>query len=301
MKELIIIICILLLLFAPCELVASGESPIRYFLYTNLNSVGRPQELVISDPGTIESCTLDPSIPTRIIIHGYRNKVQEEVVTLIRDAYLRKGNLNVIVVDWSDMAFGDYWTAARNAIKVGENTALLIQLLMALRHISLDDVTIVGFSLGAHSAGHAGRSLHPLKVDSIVALDPPHLLFDFDSAVNIKDAEYVQVIHTESAFLGFKENLGHSDFYPNFGSSQPGCWMMDIVCSHFKAFYYFAESIANPNAFIGERCLNYKELEEESCTNNGKVIRYRMGGEPLEKAAKGVFFVQIMGGRTARK
>lgn len=38
------------------------------------------------------------------------------------------------------------------------------------------------------------------------------------------DAEYVDVIHTDSGILGFPRSLGHADFYPNGGKAmQPGC------------------------------------------------------------------------------
>lgn len=37
------------------------------------------------------------------------------------------------------------------------------------------------------------------------------------------DANYVDAIHT-SMTLGFTSDIGHADFYPNWGSVQPGCF-----------------------------------------------------------------------------
>lgn len=33
---------------------------------------------------------------------------------------------------------------------------------------------------------------------------------------------YVEIMHTAGGSLGFGEPLGHADFFPNFGRSQPG-------------------------------------------------------------------------------
>ena len=37
------------------------------------------------------------------------------------------------------------------------------------------------------------------------------------------DARYVDVIHTDAGFYGTDRRGGHTDFYPNGGSHQPGC------------------------------------------------------------------------------
>jgi pancreatic triacylglycerol lipase len=36
------------------------------------------------------------------------------------------------------------------------------------------------------------------------------------------DGDYVEVIHTNGWTLGFGEPIGQADFFPNWGSSQPG-------------------------------------------------------------------------------
>lgn len=275
---------------------AYTDSTIRFLLYTRSNPT-EAQELMINDTVSLYNSHLNRLHPTRIVIYGYRNKLQDEIVTLIRDAYLKKGYFNVIVVDWFEMANSLYPMAVGAVPIVGHQTAKLISVLQNLKLIELYQLTIVGFSLGAHCAGYAGRALHPQKVDSIVALDPPYILFDLKTAVSRNDANYVQVLHTDTTFLGFKEDLGHVDFYPNFGKMQPGCWWMDVFCTHFRAFHYFAETIADPSAFMGQQCVDYKEIDQETCTNSGVVLCRRMGGEPLDKLAKGVFFVEVDGGK----
>ena len=37
------------------------------------------------------------------------------------------------------------------------------------------------------------------------------------------DADFVDVIHTNTEYFGFTAPIGHLDFYPNGGVQQPGC------------------------------------------------------------------------------
>lgn len=61
---------------------------------------------------------------------------------------------------------------------------------------------------------------------SIQALDPamPGFIFAGPGAgVTASDAPNVHVIHTNAGGLGLTRRAGTADFYPNGGSSQPGC------------------------------------------------------------------------------
>ena len=54
---------------------------------------------------------------------------------------------------------------------------------------------------------------------------------DTDQRLDTTDAEFVDVIHTNSGLiilgaLSFPYNIGHVDFYPNGGTSQPGCGLI---------------------------------------------------------------------------
>lgn len=61
-------------------------------------------------------------------------------------------------------------------------------------------------------------------------LDPAGPLFEFISVRNStesldrSDAMFVDIIHTASLDFGISLPVGHTDFYPNHGSTpQPGC------------------------------------------------------------------------------
>ena len=57
-------------------------------------------------------------------------------------------------------------------------------------------------------------------------MDPAAVLFtkvSSDYRLDASDASYVDVVHTSAGRLGTKLRAGHIDFYPNGGTSQPGC------------------------------------------------------------------------------
>lgn len=116
----------------------------------------------------------------------------------------------------------------------------LISVLFFLNDIKLEDVNIVGHSLGAQAAGFAGKTIQNLSyslVGRITALDPAAPLFD-DEALTANqrlgksDARVVVVIHTDGGILGGYSPTGTIDFFPNGGTAaQPGCLMHDIYGS----------------------------------------------------------------------
>ena len=81
----------------------------------------------------------------------------------MKNALLRREDCNVILVDWSRGGKFPYSQAAGNTQIVGAQTAEVIRFLVSSNSGSpnrlLDRFYIVGFSLGAHVAGYAGRYL----------------------------------------------------------------------------------------------------------------------------------------------
>lgn len=79
----------------------------------------------------------------------------------------------------------------------------------------------------AHIAGAAGKRTRTGTINSIIGLDPAGPLFTVNDVANrlaSGDAEYVEVIHTDTANLGIGDPIGDVDFYPNGGTGMPGCW-----------------------------------------------------------------------------
>lgn len=60
-------------------------------------------------------------------------------------------------------------------------------------------------------------------------MDPAGPCFDIEQTtdrLSNTDADFVDIIHTSST-LGLQSNIGHADFYPDEGKTQPGCQNVD--------------------------------------------------------------------------
>lgn len=105
--------------------------------------------------------------------------------------------------------------------------------------MQLDDLLIVGHSLGAHIAGIAGKQLPIGRIGVIIGLDPAGPLFPVSKVTKRladTDAQYVQVIHTDGGNLSIKHPIGHADFYPNGGKGQPGCAPGNAITSYLSEY-----------------------------------------------------------------
>lgn len=95
---------------------------------------------------------------------------------------------------------------------------------------TLDNMHIIGHSLGSHVAGHAGYEIKlktSKKIARITGLDPAGpLVAPFGLVRNLRssDARFVDITHTSAKMFGYSSTCGHVDFWPNFGTCQRGCF-----------------------------------------------------------------------------
>lgn len=205
-------------------------------------------------------------------------------------------DFNVIVVDWSAGAETINYISARNRVGVvGAVTSQLIQMISRqYPQAHPRDMVVVGHSLGAHVAGFAGKNqLGENRLGAIVALDAALPLFSIEQPaqrVNMNDAILVESIHTNGGLLGFDVPLGHSNFYPNGGTNQPGCGI-DVAgnCAHSRAVEFFAESITSPRGFWARECASHADAVAENCMPVG--VDRKMGGEPIDTLARGIYWL----------
>ena len=67
-------------------------------------------------------------------------------------------------------------------------------------------------------------------------------------------------------------SIGHADYFPNGGATQPGCETELLGCSHLKAYRYYQESITTPLAFLSKRCYNFDHYKESNFFNSKKIL-----------------------------
>lgn len=97
-------------------------------------------------------------MPIRILIHGWLPIKTIDMEQVLSQAWEKKGNFNIIWVDWSELAENIvYFNVARQVTPVGKQVASFVKMLMD--NIRTEDfeefpeLNLVGFGLGAHIAG----------------------------------------------------------------------------------------------------------------------------------------------------
>ncbi|XP_031833782.1 pancreatic triacylglycerol lipase-like [Nomia melanderi] len=261
-----------------------------FYLYTKATP-NNPEKLYLDDLKALKKSHFNSMKPTKFVTHGWVNSHDSKAIKMVRDAYIKSEDCNVIVIDWSTISIRPYLWASRRVVMVAQYTSRMIDFLQK-QGMNLSKVTIVGHSLGGHVAG---LSAHYAKgtVAYVVALDPalPNFVHAGRGArVSKGDALYVEVIHTNAGVLGYNTSIGDIDFYPNGGTSQVGC-VVDVggVCSHPRSFEYFAESINSKVKFWGLNCNSYNNFLKGACRSNARAI---MGGLKTSFNDKGTYFLK---------
>lgn len=181
--------------------------------------------------------SFDPSLETKILVHGWKSSSMSNTIQSIKNEYLKKGKHNVIAVNWRNQADNIYYLEpARYTVQVGRAVANLIDMLVDEKSADPKKIHLIGHSLGAHIMGYAGSySRH--RISRITGLDPARPAFEVgitgpEVHLDPTDAEFVDVIHSCAGVLGFQKPIGFVDFYPNGGGyPQPGCGetLVDIL------------------------------------------------------------------------
>lgn len=185
-----------------------------------------------------------------------------------------------------------YVWAAKNTESLG---SFLANFLVEMsKFMEMKNVHLVGHSLGAQINGAAGRYYNKISgkfLPRITGLDPAMPCFNEGeslSGLRKGDAEFVDVIHTNSGALGQRNPVGHADFYPNgMVLLQPGT--TNIGHSHMRAVEYYVESVlpGNENTFMATRCSSINSLNQGMCTETPTPM-----GLAASKGNKGIFFLK---------
>jgi pancreatic triacylglycerol lipase len=251
-----------------------------FLLYTRSNPTTE-QRININDPASVAASNFNPAHPTRFIIHGWQGSAQSDANLWMRAAYLARGDFNCISIDWGVGAGSiNYITARNNVDPAGELAAEFMEFMLT-QGADYNRMVVVGHSLGSHVGGFMGRHSGG-RINTIIATDPAGVLFSLDNPdgrLDETDAQYVESIITNGGTLGMMDPISDATFYPNGGSSQPGCGI-DITgaCAHARSNLFLEESIRSVTSpFLATRCANFAEITSGSCTNTGSA---RMGGEP---------------------
>lgn len=263
---------------------------VTFHLHTRQNR-HKSELLVTGDFHRLQKSPFNRSNPTRIIVHGFWNCHESDFCVKTRQMFLKRQNYNMITVDWQSGKYLHDYPIARERIKpASEDLAKFIDFLCKQGGLNLQDLYLIGHSLGAHMSGLAGKKITSGKVNTIVGLDPAKPCFNMGEPTERladTDAQYVVVIHTNGGKLGLFDPIGHTDFYPNGGITQPGCGLgwLGAACSHQRAWEFYAESIVSKVGFWSTLCNSLSDVSPTGCRS--PKAKLKMGGEPIVQRSRG--------------
>ncbi|CAK1590752.1 unnamed protein product [Parnassius mnemosyne] len=240
-----------------------------------------------------EARNFEPSHKLIMFVHGFTDDPTKNSFQNISEAFLMKGEVSVIALDGSSLI---RWLYLRSTTyvrfmgrKLGEVLARLVK-----KGTEPSKIHMIGHSLGSHISGFAGKTLARLtgrRLGRISALDPAGPCFSHvapELRLKNTDADFVDVIHTDSGVYGLRDPIGHVDYYPNGGSQQPNCLLQ--TCSHSRAWLYYAESVLENRAFPALKCKDWEAFKDGDCEDE---ISYM--GEGSTPETRGQFYLQTRG------
>ncbi|XP_034826443.1 pancreatic triacylglycerol lipase-like [Maniola hyperantus] len=183
-------------------------------------------------------------------------------------AFLASGHINLIALDASSVLNWIYPSSTSFVRFIGEKLGQVLAAIVQQGQ-NPSDIHIIGHSLGAHIAGFAGKTFRKQtgkNLGRISGLDPAGPCFNAvnpDARLKPTDAEFVDIMHTDATMYGINEPVGHVDYYPNGGSSQPGCLLLG--CSHNRSWMLYVESVLNPLAFPARKCKDWDAFKKGQC------------------------------------
>ncbi|XP_077987702.1 pancreatic triacylglycerol lipase-like [Glandiceps talaboti] len=258
----------------------------EFRLYTRFN---RDSHQVITATN-LSGSNFNKNKDSKFIIHGFLSDADTDWMDDMKDEFLTRADYNVFLVDWEDGAdkLFTYGKAADNSYEVGRQIYEFIQMLKTKTGYDERKVHLIGHSLGAHASGEAGRRIP--TIGRITGLDPAGRNFEdlgTDRRLDASDAQFVDIIHTDSDKYGFLNPIGDVDFYPNGGDDQPGCSPIGLkACDHGRAYVYFTESINVNCAYTSYPCAVGQE-----CSTCGSGQCNRMGFHAT-KIPGGTFYLE---------
>lgn len=223
----------------------------------------------------------DDHIPSTIVIYipGWWNTPDDESSQAMVNALLTRNPL-VLFIDTQNYFSQGYISSASS---VKPLSRLLYHFIERLHQNGIDPASlhIIGFSLGAHVAGLAGKILQKRlnqSIGKITALDPARPCFSRPTQrLQRGDANFVHVIHSSPGVVGLKAPLGHLDVYINgVDGTQPECKgkTLSAQCDHSLSWNLYISSVKNSSTLLGRHCDDWNSLVNRDCNGNEVPVGY---------------------------
>ncbi|XP_023366013.1 endothelial lipase [Otolemur garnettii] len=308
------------------DLRPSAKPSVRFSLRTTKDPEHEGCYFSLGHSQQLEDCSFNMTAKTFFIIHGWTVSWGRERCSFLIFGSLCFGQLKRILVlpDSKPSSPLSLWAACiSDSCEECNGHSLRGQcdFLQEKDDFSLENVHLIGYSLGAHVAGYAGNFVKG-TVGRITGLDPAGPMFegvDIHKRLSPDDADFVDVLHTYTRSfglsIGIQMPVGHIDIYPNGGDFQPGCGLNDVLgsiaygtitevmkCEHERAVHLFVDSLVNQdkpsfafqctdsNRFKKGICLSCRKNRCNSIGYNAKKMRNKRNSKMYLKTRAGMPF-----------
>ncbi|XP_014448031.1 lipase member H isoform X2 [Tupaia chinensis] len=185
---------------------------------------------------------------TAFIVHGFRPTGSAPVwMGDLVEGLLSVEDMNVVIVDWNRGATTVmYHYASSRTRKVATVLKEFIDRMLA-EGASLDDIYMIGVSLGAHIAGFVG-AMYEGQLGRITGLDPAGPLFNGrppQDRLDPGDAQFVDVIHSDIDGLQY------------------------FKCDHQRSVYLYLASLRENCTVTAYPCDSYRDYRNGQCVSCG--------------------------------
>ena len=231
------------------------------------------------DDSSFDEYLSDNDSPIAVFVHGFSNSyLTTSHINDTRRLYVSSG-FNFLILDWH-IASSVYAQSVYNIRVIGAMLGYFLN-----RYDLQPDAICIGFSLGAHACGEAGKWLSSRRLPAIAhchMLDPVSVLFDGcpeDLRQNRHDCDTVSVLHVSQNISNFMASVvlaqsygsrhasGNCDYWINDGMSwkQPGCQcsrrspvttgvslpLHCIACAHLRVLDYYVSEVRKTCRRVG--------------------------------------------------
>ncbi|XP_067593345.1 lipase member H isoform X2 [Pseudorca crassidens] len=185
---------------------------------------------------------------TIFTVHGFRPTGSPPVwMEDLVEGLLSVDDMNVVVVDWNQGATTVIYNhASGKTRKVAIVLKEFIDQMLA-EGASLDDIYMIGVSLGAHVAGFVGK-MYNGQLGRITGLDPAGPLFNGrppEDRLDPGDAQFVDVIHSDIDGMQY------------------------FKCDHQRSVYLYLSSLRENCTITAYPCDSYRDYRNGKCVNCG--------------------------------
>lgn len=226
-----------------------------------------------------------------LLIHGWSENSTHRWYPEARTALLNKyPNSNVIVGDYGKYSMDPIYVAAWCA---APNVGLALSTKIDILGIPINELILIGFSIGAQIAGDIARDVTKRNKNNVIplviALDAAGIGYDplksipiFGSHTYLKsgDANQVVGIYSSRESLGMKTLFADINVFIDNGNDHDcpsigECVLSDpikpcIFCAHTFAREIFLRAIPMAPEYIARLCTNFNSYE--SCSGNTKYV-----------------------------